>query len=54
MLSAKQGGIKYQFLSLWKYSTWDWTQVFRTIGKRSTHLANGPVSIIKLIIYELN
>ena len=27
MLSAKQGGIKYRFLSLWYNSTWDWTSV---------------------------
>ena len=25
MLSVKQGGIKYHFLSLWYDSTWDWT-----------------------------
>ena len=25
MLSIKQGGIKYHFLSLWYDSTWDWT-----------------------------
>ena len=31
MLSAKQGGIKYHFLSLWYDSTWDWTQVSRAI-----------------------
>ena len=49
MLSAKQGGIKYHFLSLWYDSTWDWTQVFRTTGEHSTHktkwdrmFANGP------------
>ena len=29
MLSVKQGGIKYHFLSLWYDSTWDWTQVPR-------------------------
>ena len=28
VLSAKQGGIKYHFLSLWYDSTWDWTPVF--------------------------
>ena len=33
MLSVKQGGIKYHFLSLWYDSTWDWTQVSRTIGE---------------------
>ena len=33
MLSVKQGGIKYHFLSLWCDSTWDWTQVSWAIGK---------------------
>ena len=28
MLSIKQGGIKYHFLSLWYDSTWDWTPGF--------------------------
>ena len=40
MLSAKQGGIKYHFLSLWYDSTWDWTQVSRAIGEHSKPLAN--------------
>ena len=31
MLSVKQGGIKYHFLSLWYDLTWDWTPVSRTI-----------------------
>ena len=35
--SVKQGGIKYHFKRLWYDASWDWTQVFRTIGKRSTH-----------------
>ena len=35
MLSVKQGGIKYHFLSLWYDSTWDWTQVSRPIGEHS-------------------
>ena len=34
-LSAKQGSIKYHFLSLWYDSTWDWTQVSRAIGEHS-------------------
>ena len=34
MLSVKQGGIKYHFLSLWYDSTWDWTQVSRAIGEQ--------------------
>ena len=33
MLRAKQGSIKYDFLSLWYDSTWDWTPVSWTIGK---------------------
>ena len=37
MLSVKQGGIKYQFLSLWYDLTWDWTPVSQTIGKHFTH-----------------
>ena len=36
MLSVKQGGIKYHFLSLWYDSTWDWTQVSRAIGEHSS------------------
>ena len=43
MLSAKQDGIKYRFLSLWYDSTRDWTLVSRTIGEHSTHSTNGPV-----------
>ena len=40
MLSVRQEGIKYHFLSLWYDSTWDWTQVSRTIGEHSNHYAN--------------
>ena len=47
MLSVKQGGIKYHFLSLWYDSTWDWTSVSQTIGEHST-LANGPVYFTSL------
>ena len=36
MLSAKQGGIKYHFLSLWYDSTRDWTPVSRAIVKHSS------------------
>ena len=35
----------YHFESLWYDATWDWTQVSRTIGEHSTHLANEPVYI---------
>ena len=36
MLSVKQGGIKYHFLSLWYDLSWDWTPVSWAIGKHST------------------
>ena len=36
MQSAKQGGIKYHFLSLWYNSTMDWTPVSRIIGEHFT------------------
>ena len=38
MLSVKQGGIKYHFLSLLYDPTWDWTPISQTIGEHSTHL----------------
>ena len=38
MLSVKQGGIMYHFLSLWYDSTWDWTPIFRTIGEHYDHV----------------
>ena len=37
MLSVKQDGIKYHFLSFLYDSTWDWTQVYSTIGEHFTH-----------------
>ena len=40
MLSVKQEGIKYHFLSLWYDLTWDWIPVTRTIDEHSTHQAN--------------
>ena len=40
ILSVKQGGIKYHFLSLWYDLTWDRTQVSLAIGKHSNYYAN--------------
>ena len=40
MLSVKQGGIKYHFLSLSYDSPWDWTQASQAIGEHSNHHAN--------------
>ena len=40
LLSVKQGGIKYHFLSLWYDSTRDWTQVSRAPGEHANHHAN--------------
>ena len=36
MLSVKQGGIKYHFLSLWYDSTWDWTRSPRPLANTLT------------------
>ena len=33
MLSVKQGGIKYHFLSLWYDRTWDWTVAFAILPR---------------------
>ena len=49
MLSAKQGGIKYHFLSLWYDSTWDWIQILGILGEHFSHQANGPVNTLKII-----
>ena len=49
MLSVKQGGIKYHFLSLCYDSTWDWIPVSRAIGEHST---TKPMGVF-LIFYML-
>ena len=51
MLSVKQDSIKYDFLSLWYDSTWDWTQISRAIGEHSDHYANIRC---KLIYKQIN
>ena len=45
MLSVKQGGIKYHFLSLWYDSTWDWTTVSRAIGEHLNGLVERSLKI---------
>ena len=40
MLSVKQSGIEYQFLSLWYDSTWDWTQFSKAIGEHFNYYTN--------------
>ena len=45
MLSVKQGGIKYHFLSLWYDSTWDWIQVSWAISEHPNHHANVVLNI---------
>ena len=45
MLSVKQGGIMYYFLSFSCDSTWDWTPISRSIGEHSTHNANNSSQI---------
>ena len=50
MLSIKQGGIKYHFLSFWYDSTWDWTPIYQTIGEHCNRYRNGPVLCQHIII----
>ena len=47
MLSIKQGGIKYNFLSLWYDSTRDLTQISRTTGELSNHYTNRSLAYCK-------
>ena len=42
MLSVKQGGMKYHFLSLYYDSTGDWSPVSWTIREHFTHKPSGP------------
>ena len=49
MLSFKQEGIKYHFLSLWYDSNWDWTSVSRVIGEHSTINPMGLLNTIHQI-----
>ena len=44
MLSVKQRGIKYHFLSLWYVSTSDWTPLSRTTGEHTTTV---PITLKK-------
>ena len=46
MLSIKQGGIKYHFLSHWYDANWNWTPVSWAIGKHSNRYANELVKNI--------
>ena len=45
MLSVKNSGIKYYFLSLWYDLNLNWTPVSRDVGEHSNHYANGLVKI---------
>ena len=46
MLSVKERGIKYHFLSIWYDLIWDWTFVSPAIGEHTNQKANGPVNSI--------
>ena len=48
MLSFKQGGIKYHFLSVWYDSTLDWTPVSWAFGKQVTILNTNNLVIVFL------
>ena len=44
MLSIKQGGIDYYFLSLYD-STWDWTLVSQAIDEHSNYYAHKVMAL---------
>ena len=47
ILSAKQGGVKYHFLSLWYDSTWDWT---RSPGQLTNTLFIRPKKLLYIFV----
>ena len=53
MLSVKQRGIKYYFLSFWYESTCDWTQVSWAIDEHSNHYVNVRYKGV-LYIYQIS
>ena len=54
MLSVKEGGMKYHFLSLWYGSTRDWTLVSLAIAKQSAKIYVIVKYIKSLLIHPLN
>ena len=48
MLSAKQGCIKYHFLSLWYDTTWERTSISWTIGECSNHYPTVNIELNKI------
>ena len=56
MLSVKQGGIKYHFLSLWYDSTWDWTPFSRAIyiPNHSTWAGCDRESILRIQFFSFS
>ena len=45
MLSVKQGGIKYYFLSFWYDSTMNWTPISRTISELIRSMARSTIQL---------
>ena len=43
ILSIKQGGIKFHFMSLWLDSTWDWTPISWAFAEHSINKTRGSV-----------
>ena len=45
LLSVKQEGIKFHYLSLWYDLIWEWTPASQAIGEHSNHYTYGPIYI---------
>ena len=54
MMSFKQEGMKYHFLSLCYDAIWNWTPVSRAIGKQPHHYANGQLWRISICLPVYN
>ena len=52
MLSVNLGSVKYHFLSLWYYLTWDWTSVSQTIGEHYTHNKMSKEDELGMILFQ--
>ena len=53
MLSVKQGGIEYNFLSFWYDSSWDSNPVSQAFGEHSNYSANELVTSVLLGIHVM-
>ena len=54
MVSVKQGGNKYYFLSLWYHSTWDWTPASGPLANTSLIRPMAQLIVIVVALISFN